>query len=126
MRPAGVAGTILLAAVLLVPAGLPAPGRPSGPPGAADAAGVGASASGTPVENFTASVNRIVTLLGVAGSGLLAIAWARVALSWFSHDLTKKIQARDRARDALVGTLLFVAALSGLVWGLAHWVLTGT
>ncbi|HTT34788.1 MAG TPA: hypothetical protein VMH78_02830 [Thermoplasmata archaeon] len=126
MRPAGVAGTILLAAVLLVPAGLPSPGRPSGPPGAADAAGVGASASGTPVENFTASVNRIVTLLGVAGSGLLAIAWARVALSWFSHDLTKKIQARDRARDALVGTLLFVAALSGLVWGLAHWVLTGT
>ena len=33
--------------------------------------------------------------------------------------------SQDRARDALVGTLLFVAAITGLVWGLAHWVLTG-
>jgi hypothetical protein len=48
-----------------------------------------------------------------------------VALSWFSNDVTKKVQAKERARDALVGTLLFTAALTGLVWGLAHWVLTG-
>jgi hypothetical protein len=80
----------------------------------------------SPVNNFTASVDRLVDLLGVAGSGLLALAWARVAVSWFSHDVTKKVQAKDRARDALVGTLLFVAALSGLIWGLAHWVLTGS
>jgi hypothetical protein len=80
----------------------------------------------TPVNNFTASIDRLVELLGVAGSGLLALVWARVALSWFSHDVTKKVQAKDRARDALVGTLLFVAALSGLIWGLAHWVLTGS
>ena len=80
----------------------------------------------SPVANFTASVNRIVTLLGVSGSGLLAIVWARVALSWFSNDVTKKIQAKDRARDALIGTLLFTAALSGLIWALAHWVVTGS
>ena len=80
----------------------------------------------TPVGNFTDSIDRLVDLLGVAGSGLLALVWARVALSWFSHDVSKKVQAKDRARDALVGTLLFVAALSGLIWGLAHWVLTGS
>jgi len=80
----------------------------------------------SPVANFSASIGRLVDLLGVAGSGLLALVWARVALSWFSHDVTKKVLAKDRARDALIGTLLFVAALSGLVWGLAHWVLTGT
>ena len=80
----------------------------------------------SPVANFSASIGRLVDLLGVAGSGLLALVWARVALSWFSHDVTKKVQAKERARDALIGTLLFVAALSGLIWGLAHWVLTGT
>jgi hypothetical protein len=80
----------------------------------------------SPVANFSASIDRLVDLLGVAGSGLLALVWARVALSWFSHDVTKKVQAKDRARDALIGTLLFVAALTGLVWGLAHWVLTGS
>jgi hypothetical protein len=78
------------------------------------------------VGNFSSSINRLVLLLGVAGGGLLALVWARVALSWFSNDVSKKIQAKDRARDALVGTLLFTAAITGLVWGLAHWVLTGS
>ncbi len=78
------------------------------------------------VGNFSASINRLVLLLGAAGSGLLALVWARVALSWFSNDVSKKIQAKDRARDALIGTLLFTAAITGLAWGLAHWVLTGS
>jgi hypothetical protein len=80
----------------------------------------------TAVQNFSASIDRLVELLGIAGSGLLSLVWARVALSWFSNDITKKIQAKDRARDALIGTLLFVAAITGLFWGLAHWVLTGS
>jgi uncharacterized BrkB/YihY/UPF0761 family membrane protein len=79
-----------------------------------------------PVANFTAAINRLVELVGLAGGGILALVWARVALSWFSNDVTKKIQAKDRARDALVGTLLFVAAVTGLVYGLAHWVVTGS
>ena len=79
-----------------------------------------------PVANFTAAVNRLVELVGLAGGGVLALVWARVALSWFSNDLTKKVQAKDRARDALIGTLLFVAAVSGLIYGLAHWVVTGS
>jgi hypothetical protein len=78
------------------------------------------------VANFTAAINRLVELVGFAGGGILALVWARVALSWFSNDVTKKIQAKDRARDALVGTLLFVAAVSGLIYGLAHWVVTGS
>ena len=78
------------------------------------------------VGNFTAAVQRMVTLLALSGGGLLAIVWARVALSWFSNDITKKIQAKDRARDALIGTVLFTAAISGLLWGLARWVVTGS
>jgi hypothetical protein len=78
------------------------------------------------VSNFTSAINRLVELVGLAGSGILALVWARVALSWFSNDVTKKIQAKDRARDALVGSLLFTAAVTGLIWGLAHWVVTGT
>ena len=84
------------------------------------------SPSSGPVANFTAAINRLVELVGLAGGGILALVWARVALSWFSNDVSKKIQAKDRARDALVGTLLFVAAVSGLVYGLAHWVVTGS
>ncbi len=114
---------LLLVPLLLWLASVPiAPAQAAAGP---SATGSLASTSGA-VQNFTASINRIVTLLGISGGGLLAIVWARVALSWFSNDVTKKVQAKDRARDALIGTLLFTAALSGLIWGLAHWVLTGT
>jgi len=95
------------------------------PPTYAHNAGPSSPTSG-PVANFTAAINRMVELVGFAGGGILALVWARVALSWFSNDVTKKVQAKDRARDALVGTLLFVAAVSGLVYALAHWVVTGS
>ncbi len=112
----------LLLGVVLVSAGL---GVTSASPLAAGGNGAPASSSSGPVANFTAAINRLVELVGVSGAGILALVWARVALSWFSNDVTKKVQAKDRARDALVGTLLFVAAVSGLVWALAHWVITG-
>ncbi len=87
--------------------------------------GVAPAATSNPVGNFSSAVNRLVDLLAVAGGGILALVWARVAFSWFSNDITKKVQAKDRARDALIGTLVFTAAITGLVWGLAQWVITG-
>jgi hypothetical protein len=120
------ASAVLAAILIVVLLGALPVGRASGaaPPHASQVTSPPPNSS--PVSNFSASIDRLVDLLGVAGSGLLALVWARVALSWFSHDVTKKVQAKDRARDALIGTLLFVAALTGLIWGLAHWVLTGS
>ena len=83
-------------------------------------------ANTTALANFSAALERLVTLVAAAGGGLLALVWTRVALSWFSNDVAKKVQAKDRARDALIGTLLFAAAVSGLVWGLAQWVVGGS
>ncbi len=118
--------TLRVGVLLLSVAGLiAAPGSGLSPQGThSGTAAPGATAA--PVSNFTASINRLVELVALAGSGILALVWARVAFSWFSNDITKKVQAKDRARDALIGTLLFVAAISGLIWGLAHWVIYGT
>jgi len=125
-RPLAAGRLLAVAAFLLLASPLaahfPAPIRTATTAVTADA-GVGNSSA---VNNFTASIDRLVDLVALAGSGILALVWARVALSWFSNDITKKVQAKDRARDALVGTLLFTAAITGLFWGLAHWVLTGT
>jgi hypothetical protein len=122
MMPAPAVRTslVLLVAALAGSMGL----APASAPAAR--AGVGIPVAGDQsVQNFTAALQRLVDLVGAAGGALLALVWARVAMSWFSHDVSKKVQAKDRARDALVGTLIFSAALSGLVWGLAQWVLTG-
>jgi hypothetical protein len=121
MRSASLA---VAAAVLLLATGTVGATAPSAPP--RNSGRTVAGSTPQPVANLSAAINRLVELVGAAGAGLLALVWARVALSWFSHDITKKVQAKDRARDALIGTLLFVAAVTGLVWGLAHWVVTGT
>lgn len=118
---AGVLGLTLISVICAV--AVSPISRPSGPTSFPARLSTAAPA---PVANFSAAINRMVQLIGFAGGGILALVWARVALSWFSNDVTKKIQAKDRARDALVGTLLFTAAVSGLVWGLARWVVTGT
>lgn len=115
--------SILLTTVPPIPSGATGPSSPAMPAGPHLTP---AASTPTPVANFTAAIQRMVSLLALSGSGLLAIVWARVALSWFSNDVTKKVQAKDRARDALVGTVIFVAAISGLLWGVAHWVVTGT
>ncbi|EQD43047.1 membrane protein, partial [mine drainage metagenome] len=119
-RMTGRSGLALASAVLAVAllAG-PFPGAlaPAHPPSTGTTRFVAATASA--VANFTASLNRLVELLGLGGGAILSLVWARVAFSWFSNDVTKKVQAKDRARDALIGTLLFTAAVSGFVWGLA-------
>jgi hypothetical protein len=132
-RPAGsvlrgfpAAGRLRLVAVALSVALLTVPGSAHPHSSLSTSAEIVGSGNTSAVANFSAAIGRLVTLVALAGSGLLALVWARVAMSWFSHDITKKVQAKDRARDALIGTLLFVAAISGLIWGLAHWVLTGT
>ena len=122
-RPFPAASVVALGLVLL----LITPGGTGGTIDRLFMTGQTSSAATSPaVGNFTAAINRLVDLVALAGSGILTLVWARVALSWFSNDITKKVQAKDRARDALVGTLLFTAAVTGLFWGLAHWVLTGT
>lgn len=120
-----ISGPRAVAILIAVLTAFPIPvGHPQPPP--TSLAPTLLAASSTPVNNFSASINRLVDLVALAGSGILSLVWARVALSWFSNDITKKIQAKDRARDALIGTLLFMAAVTGLLYGLAHWVLTGS
>jgi hypothetical protein len=112
---------VVVSVLLVLP---PLPAGPVAPAAAAPGASMERPAT-SPEGNFTAAIGRLVSLVAAAGGGLLALVWARVAMSWFSHDLSKKVQARERARDALIGTLVFTAAVTGLVWGLAQWVVTG-
>jgi hypothetical protein len=125
MKPTGWIGFALV--LLLV--GLSGPGHAQAFPAHERSAqsGNATGTAGTNVTgNLTMSLDRLVLLAGLAAGAVVTLAWVRVALSWFSTDPTKKITAKDRARDALLGTFILLAAVSGLAWGLAHWVLTGT
>ena len=123
-RPAR--GPSMFAWTLAVLCAMPGLHAPVGADLRAAAPAITASGNSSAVGNFSSAIGRLVEVVAAAGAGLLALVWARVAISWFSNDVTKKVQAKDRARDALIGTLLFVGAISGLVWALAQWVVSGT
>jgi hypothetical protein len=125
VRPWKILGKLSLTSLLLLALVLSAAPPASGHPIGSSMGRVQAATTNPAVSNFTAAISRLVTLAAAAGAGLLSLVWARVALSWFSHDSMKKVLAKERARDALIGTLLFVGAVSGLVWALANWVVTG-
>ncbi len=118
----------LLGAALSVSAGFPAgPGAGTAPPPGARPVPAGhlRPAGANATDNLTAALNRLLFIVSIAAGAVVTLVWARVALSWFSHDPTRKVQAKERARDALIGSLILVAAVSGLAWALARWVLTG-
>ncbi len=118
----------LLGLVLSVSAGIPvgpAAGTPPAPALGPLPAGHLGPAGANATDNLTAALNRLLFIVGLAAGAVVTLVWARVALSWFSHDPTRKVQAKERARDALIGSLILVAAVSGLAWALARWVLTG-
>lgn len=115
---------VVIVGTLLLSAAPPAAAHAVGPSDPRSGPAVAGATNAT--QQFAAALNRLVTLVAAAGGALLALVWARVALSWFSNDVAKKVQAKERARDALIGSLVFTAAISGLVWALAQWVVTGT
>lgn len=84
-----------------------------------------ASSSSNATTNLSAALGRTVLLASIAAGAVVTLAWCRVAVSWFSNDPSRKVMAKDRARDAALGTFILLAATTGLLWALSTWVLTG-
>ena len=118
-------GCVFLAVVLVSMQGLSPDGPVVHPQAHTISDGNPIPAVGNATTNLTSSLNRLVILASLAAGAVVSLAWVRVALSWFSTDPSKKITAKDRARDAMLGTFILLAAVTGLAWGLANWVLTG-
>lgn len=115
-----------LALVILLAATLPVPAHVTSASGGAKPVGLSMKGAGNATGNLSESLNRLVLIASLAAGAIVTLAWVRVGISWFSNDPTKKVGAKDRARDAAFGTFILLAAVSGLAWGLAHWVLMGS
>ncbi|MEM0128265.1 MAG: hypothetical protein QXO03_04175 [Thermoplasmatales archaeon] len=42
-----------------------------------------------------------------------------------SKDLDRKSDAKERTKDALIGTVIFVMAVSGVLYAVVHYVVAG-
>lgn len=61
---------------------------------------------------------------GIAGL-IIAILWVPIAIGYFSRDLDRKADAKERTKDALIGTIIFVMAISGVLYAVIHYIVVG-
>lgn len=63
-------------------------------------------------------------VVGIAAL-LIAILWVPIAIGYFSRDLDRKADAKERTKDALIGTIIFIMAITGILYGVIHYIVVG-
>ena len=70
-------------------------------------------------------VSRSSDLIVGVSAFIIAILWIPIAISFFSTDEQKRYMAYARAKNAAIGTLIFVLAVSGILYAIFNYVAVG-
>ncbi|MCL5789222.1 MAG: hypothetical protein M1290_02000 [Candidatus Thermoplasmatota archaeon] len=63
-------------------------------------------------------------IAGISGL-IIAILWVPIAIGYFSKDMDRKADSKERTKDALIGTVIFVMAVSGVLYAVIHYIVAG-
>lgn len=70
-------------------------------------------------------MNRIYAIVASVSAILIAILWIPIAVGFFGTDENKRYEARIRMKNALIGTFIYVLAVSGFLYTLVHYIISG-
>ena len=70
-------------------------------------------------------LTRIYAVVVSVSAILIAILWIPIAMGFFGTDENKRYEARIRLKNALIGTFVYVIAVSGFLYTLVHYLVTG-
>ena len=70
-------------------------------------------------------VSRSSDLIVGVSAFIIAILWIPIAISFFSTAEQKRYMAYARAKNAAIGTLIFVLAVSGTLYAIFNYVAVG-
>lgn len=71
-------------------------------------------------------LNRIYLLVGSVSAIIIALLWVPIALGFFSSDENRKTSAKMKLNNAIIGTLIYVLAMSGAMYAIFTYVVNGT
>lgn len=71
-------------------------------------------------------MNRIFEIVLSISAVVIALLWIPIALGFFGSDESRKLEAKNRFKNAVIGTLIYVLAVSGLIYALFTYVATGS
>ncbi len=75
--------------------------------------------------SLTGITTRLMAVVIGISAVVIALLWIPIAFSFFSADEQKRYMAYSRARNAAIGTLIFVLAVSGTLYALFHYIAVG-
>ncbi len=81
------------------------------------------SANATQVSQI---MNRIYEVVASVSAILIAILWIPIALNFFSDDEEKRYSAKLRLKNAFIGTVIYVMAISGTLYTIFLYLATGS
>lgn len=71
-------------------------------------------------------VNRIYEVVASVSAVVVGLLWIPIAVSFFSGDEERRYDAKVRLRNASIGTLIYVLALSGTLYAIFNFVVSGS
>lgn len=77
------------------------------------------------IASINAMMGRIDDIVISVSAVLITLLWIPIALNFFSTDENKKIMARERLKNAAIGTVIFIMAISGILFTIFNYVVTG-
>ncbi len=70
-------------------------------------------------------MNRIYEVVASVSALIVGLLWIPIAISFFSSDEDKRLDAKVRLKNATIGTLIYVLALSGTLYAVFNFVVSG-
>ncbi|WP_297218036.1 hypothetical protein [Thermoplasma sp.] len=77
-------------------------------------------------DNISAMLTRIDTIAISVSAILISILWIPIAFQFFSTDENKRMAARSRLKNAAIGTFIYILAVSGLLYAIFNYIITGS
>ncbi|MCL4335007.1 MAG: hypothetical protein M1402_02790 [Candidatus Thermoplasmatota archaeon] len=90
-----------------------------------DALSVSFASSGVSSQ-VSGMMDRIYAIIISISAILIAILWIPIAIGFFSSDENKKVDAKNRLKNATIGTLIYVLAISGILYTVFTYIVTGS
>lgn len=70
-------------------------------------------------------VNRLYEVVASVSAIIIGLLWIPIAISFFSGDEDKRYDAKIRLKYAFIGTLVYILALSGTLYAILKFVISG-
>ncbi len=74
---------------------------------------------------LSGALSRLLEVVVSISAVVVALLWIPIALSFFSTDENKRFETRGRLKNALIGTLIYVLAISGVIYAVFNYVAIG-